>query len=102
MTNSGLEDVLKRAFGGVSRMLTGKNFPQNVRALRMLCEEVLREIVEEVETYDELMQALEKRADQSRTAKFWLNCLIKPVFIMMLFVRAEREAEWGLHLYAVA
>ena len=111
MGKGGLEDVLKSAFGGVSRMLTGGNFPQNVRALRfggvsrmltgknfpqnvraliMLCEEVLREIVEEVETYDELIQTLEKRADQSRTAKFWLNCLIRPVLIMMLFIRTER------------
>ena len=37
------------------------------------------------------MQILEKIADQSRTAKLWLNCLIKPVLTMMLFVRAERE-----------
>ena len=29
MGNSGLEEVLKAAFGGVTRMLTGKNFPQN-------------------------------------------------------------------------
>jgi hypothetical protein len=28
MANSGLEEVLKAAFGGVARMLTGKNNPQ--------------------------------------------------------------------------
>ena len=38
MANTGLEEVLKAAFGGAACMLTGKNFPQNVRALRMLCE----------------------------------------------------------------
>ncbi|KAH3779134.1 hypothetical protein DPMN_180613 [Dreissena polymorpha] len=42
MANSDLEDILKASFGGVNRMLTGKNFPQNVRALRMVAEEVLR------------------------------------------------------------
>ena len=41
MANSDLEDVLKSAFDGVSRMLTGKNVEQNLRDLRMLCEEVL-------------------------------------------------------------
>ena len=86
MANSGLEDILKSALGGISRMLTEKNIPQNAKALRILCEEVLREIVKEVKTYVELMQALETRADQSNTTKFWLNSLIKPVFIMMFLV----------------
>ena len=39
---------------------------------------------------------------QNRTTKLWLDCLIKPVLIMMLCVHAEREAEWVLHLHAVA
>ncbi len=30
MANSGLEDVLKAGFGGVSRMLSGKMYPQNL------------------------------------------------------------------------
>ena len=33
MSNSGLEELLSSAFGGVNKMLTGKNFPQNVQAL---------------------------------------------------------------------
>lgn len=102
MANSGLEEVLKAAFGGVARMLTGKNFPQNVRGLRMVCEEVLRNIIQGVDSYEDMMLLLEGRAAQSRTTKLWVDCLIKPVLIMMLFVRAEREAEWSLHLYAVA
>lgn len=42
MAESGLSDVLLEVFGGASKMLSGKKFPQNVRALRMLTEEVLR------------------------------------------------------------
>ena len=63
----------------------------------MLCEEVLRKIVEKLKLMksSSLCRPWRKKADQSRTAKFCLNCLIKPVFIMMLFVRAEREAELG-------
>jgi hypothetical protein len=83
-------------------MVTGKNFPQNIRTLRMLCEEVLRGVIQDADNYDDLMAILERRAVQSRTTKLWLDCLIKPVFIMMLFVRSERKAEWALHLYAVA
>ena len=36
MSETGLEDVMKSAFGGVSRMLSEKHLPQNTRALRMV------------------------------------------------------------------
>ena len=39
-------------------MLTGKNFPQNTRALRIVVEQVLHQILCEVNTFDELMQEL--------------------------------------------
>ena len=42
LAESGLSDILSEVFGGVPKMLSGKKFPQNVRALRMLAEEVLR------------------------------------------------------------
>ena len=45
MADSGLEDVLKSSFGSVTQMLAGKRFPQNVRALRLVVEELLREFL---------------------------------------------------------
>lgn len=84
-------------------MLLGKTFPQNVRALRLVTEETLRSILDgniELESYEELNRLLEGRANRSRTTCLWLDCLIKPVFIMMLFVRVEREGNWPLHLWA--
>ena len=44
--NSGLDEVLGAAFSGVSKMLSGKKFPQNFRALRILTEELLRDILQ--------------------------------------------------------
>ena len=44
---------------------------------------------------------LEKAASVSKTSKLWADCFIKPVFIMMLYVRAEREGDWPLPLAAV-
>ena len=41
MAGSGIADTLGATFGGVNKMLTGKKYPQNVRALRMLVEELL-------------------------------------------------------------
>ena len=67
----------------------------------MVAEEVLRYETPGAVNYDELIKCLEEKAKHSRTSKLWLECMIKLVFIMMLLVRAEREAEWGLHLHAV-
>ena len=69
-------------------MLTGKKFPQNVWALRMVAEEMLRKtlIGESIRNTSDLMEVLEKHAKVNRTAKLWLDNVIKPVFIMMMFI----------------
>jgi hypothetical protein len=43
------------------------------------------------------MIVLETILERSKTAKLWVNMLIKPMFIIMKFVRAEREADLLLH-----
>ena len=95
MAGSGLEELMKTAFGGVTKMLTGKNFPQNTRALRIAVEQVLHQILCEVFTFDEPMQELKARTSKSRSAKHWVENLILPVLLMLMFIRAEREGEWG-------
>ena len=42
------------------------------------------------------------RASRSRTTSVWVVNLVKPMLIMMQFVRAEWEGDWPLHLSAVA
>ena len=101
MSSSGLEEILSSSFGGVAKMLSGKKFPQNYRALRILAEELLCKLTCNLISYDDLMQVLEDRALQSRTSKLWVDSFLKPVFIMMLFVRAEREGDWPLHIWCV-
>ena len=101
MTDSGLEEILNSSFGGVPNMLAGKRFPQNFRALRIVVEELLRDILFKVDTYESMREILETNASQSRTTQLWVENLVKPIFIMLLFVRAEREADWPLHLWAV-
>ena len=88
---------MKAAFGGVTKMLTGKNFPPNTRALGIVVEQVLHQTLCEVNTFDELMQELKARASKSRTAKHWVENLILLVLLMLIFIRAEREGEWALH-----
>ncbi|KAJ4944771.1 hypothetical protein JOQ06_013311 [Pogonophryne albipinna] len=100
MAESGLSSVLSEVFGGVAKMLNGKKFPQNVRALRMMAEEVLRSVIMDghFQKADDLMRALDQIASQSRTAKLWVEVLVKPVLLMMSYIRAEREGDWLLHL----
>jgi hypothetical protein len=43
------------------------------------------------------MILLETILERSKTAKLWVDMLRKPMFIIMEFVRAEREAELFLH-----
>ena len=45
MQGSGLSEILESTFTGVARMLSGKKFPQNVRAMRLVVEELLRGIM---------------------------------------------------------
>jgi hypothetical protein len=47
------------------------------------------------------MKELEALASKSKTTKMWVDVLIKPVLIMMMFIRAERESDWPLHLEAI-
>ena len=101
MADTGLSDVMECAFGGVSHMLTGKRFPQNFRALRMVVEELLRSMILEADETNDVMSILQNRADKSQTSKLWVDMLIKPVLLIMMFCRAEKEADWLLHLYAV-
>jgi hypothetical protein len=65
---------MSSVFGSVSKMLTGKKFPQKVRAIRMIAEEALRGIVQDkpLQRSDDLMHILETEANMSQTAKLWL------------------------------
>ena len=54
-----------------------------------------------VQNYDVFMANLEERALKSMTCKLWVDCLVKPVLLMMKYVRAEREGDWLLHVHCV-
>ena len=102
MAGSGIKEILAGTFGSVDKMLNGKKYPQNFRALRMLVEEVLRDVVQmpEVTSFNNLIKVLDARASCSRTTKMWTDNLVKTVIIMMNFSRAAHEGDWALHLTA--
>ena len=102
MQGSGLSEVLESTFAGVTKMPSGKKFPQNVWAMTLVLEELLRSTMSDnsISTMEELLTSLDHAASTSNTSKLWVDCFIKPVFIMM-YVGAEREGDWPLHLVAV-
>ena len=100
MENSGLVPWLQSAFASVPKMMTGKMFPMNMRALRFAVMELLKGFIDDVYFFEDLEKIMEFLAQNSMIAEHWINNLIRPVLLMMLFVRAEREGEFPLHLYA--
>ena len=88
--NSGLAQLMMSSFAGVEKMLTGKKFPMNIRALRFVVAELLHSHMEGMLKYHDLSKFLEVSA-KSNLAEHWVCNLIKPVLLMMLYVRAEKE-----------
>ena len=101
MAGSGMNEILAGTFRRVGKMLSGKKYPQNFRAIRMLVEEMLQCILEGVDLFSHLIIVLDARAGHSRTTKLWSDNLVETVIIMMIFSRAGHEGDWALHLYAV-
>ena len=103
MENTRLSNILKAAFGGVDKMLMGKNCPNNIRALRMAVEEILRPVLLDcvLSPFDDLMSYLEGLASKSRLAKLWLHGLVWPIFIALRFIRSSFEAKWPLQIHTV-
>ena len=64
--------------------------------MRLVLEEMLRSTMSDgsISTMEELLTRLDHAASASNTSKLWVDCFIKPVFIVMLYVRDELESDW--------
>ena len=96
--DSGLFNILSSAFAGVEKMMQGKKYPQNFRALVLLTEELLQPILHPdssqgliISSMGELQRHLDDLGTRSRTAKFWIDVVIRPILLCMKYTRAERE-----------
>ena len=91
MADIGIAEILSVAFGGVLKMLSGKKFPQNVRALRMLVEELLRPLFgkNSFHNMDDMLQEVDAISVESKTSQRWVDSLIKPIFAILKYIRTE-------------
>ena len=88
MSDTGLETILQAAFGGVSTILSGKKFPQNIRAPRHLTEELLCEVIFKMVSLDGLMAGIQ---DKNQSHKQTLGGEPHPVGDDHDDVRQDRE-----------
>lgn len=83
MKGSGLNRLLESAFVGAEKMLIGKKFQMNVRALRMTALELLRGFVEQYDSNADLDEWFETLCTKSKLAQHWIQNLIKPFFVVI-------------------
>ena len=67
----------------------------------MMLEEIIAATIENISSYDGLTTELTNMSTKSNTAKLWIDGFIGPMLTILLYIRAEREGEWALHLAAV-
>ena len=97
MAESGLAEVMSAVFGGVPKMLIGKKFPQNVRAMRMDAEEILRQVMQNtpVSCKEEFMKVLADLAGRCKTTKVLGRYANQASIHYDDVHQAEREKETG-------
>ena len=101
MAGTGMKEFLEKAFGGVTKISTFKKYPQNVRALRLLMEEVLSPLLKyrKITSHSQLMNVLGEKSKSCQTTKLWVDVIIKPLFLFCNSL--ELNGNWPLHLEAV-
>ena len=70
-------------------MFLGKKFPVNLRAFRFVVIELLRRHVEELGLY-EMECWLSQLLKASVLVENWIENFMKPLFLMLYYVHAER------------
>ena len=68
----------------------------------MVVEELLRPYLPSLHTADDMEEFLNDVSKKSKTAKLWVQNLVTLVLYIIVFIRAEREGDWLLHLSIVS
>ncbi len=101
MQGSGLQEILASAYGGINNMMNGKSWPKAMRGFWMVLTALLKGHLDAgITTPEQIQQELDV-SRQTPVGRLWVDCFIIPVIIAHLFVKAERESDWLLHLYCV-
>ena len=69
MKKSGLDMLMKIEIASVDKMLIGKKFPMNVKALRVVVIELLRTLIGDNTTQEEMTAILQDLSTKSQLAE---------------------------------
>ena len=93
---SGVDMLLTAAFGGLAGIITGKSWPNALRAYRLITTVLLQDFFQSgAKTYQELTEYLEAVRDHP-VGRLWVDCLIKPTLLALQLLRAQRDGDFLL------
>ena len=72
----------------------------NVRVLRLAVIVLLRAFIDNIKDYNEFDLFLKRMSEENVLSEHWIENLVEPVLLMLLYIRAERKGELSLHLLA--
>ena len=94
MKVSGVDVLLTAAFGGLAGIITGKSWPNALRAYRLITTVLLEDFFQSgAKTYQELSEYLEAVRDHP-IGRLWVDCLIKPTLLALQLLRAQRDGDF--------
>ena len=101
MKASGVEVLMSAAFGCITSIINGKACTNALRAYRLIIAVLLRSFYSNgAKTYQELSDYLEA-AREHPTGRLWVDCLIKPTRITLMFLRGERNGDFLLQQHCI-
>ena len=83
MEGSGLNNLMTNTFAGAEKMLVGKKFLMNVRALRFVVIELLFGFIDDIKDQNEFDLLLKRISEESVLSEHWLKNLMH-TFLLML------------------
>ena len=96
MKASGVDVLFTAAFGGLAGIITGKSWPNALRAYRLITTVLLQDFFQSgAKTYQELSEYLEAVRDHP-VGRLWVDCLIKPNLLALQLLRAQRDGDFLL------
>lgn len=101
MKASGEDVLISAAFAGITSIVNGKAWTNALRAYRLIIAVLLQNFFSNgPKTYEELSAYLESVREHP-TGKLWVDCLVKPTLLSLMFLRAERNGDFLLEQHCL-
>ena len=101
MKGSGVHVLMSAAFGCITSIINGKAWTNALRTYRLIIAALLQSFYSNgPKTHQELSDFLET-AREHPTGRLWVDCLIKPTLLALMFLRGERNGDFLLQQYSL-